>query len=298
MVQQKPGRKFETLKGAALILAASICYGIQPTFVNLGIKFGADGDIMCVYEFLFCAILSAFIVIMTQKSLRLSGRHILTLLLLGTCGFFLCEALRVTSYKYIPISASLLFHFCFPAIVTIIMVAVFKERITSLKIISILMAFTGIVLTVDLSVGINPLGAILALLSGVVYGIYIIGNDKSDISEIPVTVCLFYYTSISAVLFLLQALIKGKSMTLPAASLGMAAITAISAGIIATLAFMEGVRILGASTAAILNNLEPVAGIIVSVIVFSENITVRSVIACVLIVTASILTSVDSARKT
>ncbi|MBQ5326484.1 MAG: DMT family transporter, partial [Oscillospiraceae bacterium] len=90
-----------------------------------------------------------------------------------------------------------------------------------------------------------------------------------------------------------------KEMMLPCSPLALVLLLIIAVFCTVTTLFLltYGIKTLGASTASMLNMLEPVIGLVAGVIVYKEMIPLKGIIGCILIVMTGIASAFDSADQ-
>jgi len=226
-------------------------------------------------------------------SLRLKREQVLPLLGLGGLSYLLMAMLLQSSYRYMLAGLCTMLHFIYPIIVMVIMIVIFKERVTASKLLCMLLALLGICMIVGLPgqpvEGNVPLGAALAASSGIAYAIFVVSNERSAMAEVDAMVSTFYILVAEGILVGLYLLLTGNfSANMEGANAIYAVVYPLST-VVALVCLARGVHCVGATRAAIINMLEPAVSMVVSVLVFGgSDVTAFTIFGCVLIVAAVI----------
>jgi len=126
----------------------------------------------------------------------------------------------------------------------------------------------------------------------------VIANRKSSFANLPGLVIVFYVSSAAAVFFGIKAVVM-KEFMLPKnmICLGLLLIIAIFCTIITLYLLTYGIKTLGASTASVLNMLEPVISLLAGMVVYKEAVALKGIAGCVLVVLSGLAVAFDSANQ-
>ena len=180
-------------------------------------------------------------------------------------------------------------HFGYPVIVLLIMIFMYKEKANILKVLSMVLAITGIFLLTKVVQVESFLGVIYALITTVTYGVYIVANKKCSFAELDTMVSVFYMSLIVSVVFFIVGIFTNSLQLLNNLYVfyNFAAIallcTIFSLGLL-----LYGVKRLGSSLASILNMFEPTTTVVASIFIYNEDLTINIVIGSVLIILSTI----------
>ncbi len=275
------------------IIAASVLYGIGPTLIKMALITGIEADSAMFFNFFISAILSFAIIKIKHIKLKVTKRQLIELFLFGILGMSVTVMLLTYSYQYIPTGLATMLHFAYPVVVTIIMATLFREKIQPISIAAIFIAIAGLFIVTDLGAlsGNNVLqGVAFALLSSITYGSYIIANKKASFSSLNPFVVVFYIDIFAAAFTFINGAAKHTLMMPPAIVTWVYLITlAIFCSLTALALFAYSTRIIGPVKTSVINMLEPITSVVVSVIVFSDPFSIRTVIGVILIIGASLL---------
>ncbi len=275
--------------GVLAVIGASCLYGVLPVFLKEILLEGMAESAAVFARFLLTAVF-AFIIVKSKKlSLSVTRRQAVELTLAALIGYGLTATFLTAAYNRIPVGLATMFHFTNPMFVTLAMILIFKEKATVFKGVSIACAITGLILMTDFS-SLDPTGILLATLSGITYAFYVIANKKCSFAELNSFVIVFYVGLINSLFFGARGLIAGTAALPPTLRAGVfLVILSLFCTICALSLLTYGIRTLGASTASVLNMLEPVVSLIAGMIVYHESATLKILAGCVLVVISGII---------
>ncbi|MFA8301182.1 MAG: DMT family transporter [Hyphomicrobiales bacterium] len=287
------------IKGFTYAFVSSIGFGIMPIFVKDALDQGVDVfNILLLRVLIASIVLYAFIKI-KKLSLKISKRQLLDVIMLGFIGYFMTTFLLFISYTYISIGLATTLHFTYAAFVSLIMVIIFKEKFSTQKIIAVVLSLLGVcVLVLDSHIHINFLGAFLALVTGLTYAIYMVGIAKSKANTLNSIVFIFYVLLVSSVLLLIHGLISDK-IVIPSSTRSIIDIFGLTflSTLMACILLFKAVKIIGASSAAILSTLEPLVSICAGSLLLGEELHMSIIIGALMIITSVILVSIQKKQK-
>jgi drug/metabolite transporter (DMT)-like permease len=203
------------------------------------------------------------------------------------------------SYNYIPVSLASTLHFTYPAIVTVLSILIFKEKLEPMKIISLALSIIGVYILADSGeASINLKGVIFALASGVFYSIYTIELARAEIKVMEGLLLTFYVSLLSAASIFIFGAVTGSLMFTmqPSAIFGILGL-ALVCTVFAILAYYKAVQIVGPSDTAILSTFEPVTGVVLGMIVFGERLSLSASIGSSLIIVSVLFFSYNRNTK-
>lgn len=285
------------LKGLLYITCSSVAYGIMPVFSTQLLRAGMNSQSVVVFRFAFAAAGALAVLLLRHIPMRVSGRQFGQLLLFGVFGYGATAFLLTSSYQYLPIGLSTMFHFSYPILVTIIMAVLYRERVTAGKVLAISLAAGGIVLMAEFSAQLQMAGVLLALSSGLTYAVFVVANRKSAFSTLPPLVIVFYTTAALTVFFAGQSLATGTLVLPPAPTAWLyTALVGLLCSLFALCMLNMAIRTMGATNAAIGNLLEPLTSLIAGAAVYGDRIDLRAAAGCGLVFLAVLLVVVNDKK--
>lgn len=295
--------------GAGLIVLAAVC------FATLGplSRFAEDAGVASLTLVAWRAALGAMMMVGFVGALWITG--VARPVRFGALPardrwFMLAAAVANTAlnlsvfiaFTRISIALALLVFYLYPALVAIVSVTWFGERLDRLRWLALGLSFTGLVLVVAGAGGIgqvDALGVGLAFLGGLAQVFFVLAA-RHGFAHVPGPQAAGFTMAGAFLLYLLLSALTGSlgELAVPASSAG-ALWPVLVAGIlgagIPTVAYITGIRMLGPSRASILATLEPVVGVALAAWLLGERPTPVQLVGGALIVGAAALLQLGSA---
>ncbi|MGY1630876.1 DMT family transporter [Geodermatophilus sp. SYSU D01186] len=270
--------------GPALCLLSAACFGAMAVFGKFAYAAGVSPDALLLLRFTSAAVLLGG-VLLVRPELRsdreapasgaLTRRFVLTGLGLGVFGYATQATLFFAALERIDASLVALVLYTYPALVTVAAVLLGRDRLTPARALALVVASGGALLVL-LGAGalrFDALGVGLALGAAVTYTIYILVSDTAVHRVPPVVLSALVMTGAAAALAGRAAATGGVDLGFgPGGWLWVCCIAVVST-VVAMLAFFAGLRLTGASTAAILSTLEPVVTTVLAALTLGEFLT-------------------------
>lgn len=277
-------------KGYLIGAVAAATYGTNPLFCLPLYEDGMNADSVLFFRYLLAIpIMGLMLLFRRGKNEFLVNRNETVLLIL--MGFLMSSSSLALfmSYDYMDAGIASTLLFVYPIMVALLMTLFFKEKLTVLTGICILLALSGIGLLYKSSDGttLSFTGTMLVMASSLTYAIYIVCVNQTKLHTMPTLKVIFYVLLFGVSLFLIK-FILGSEVTVPVKPvlwlnlLGLAILPTAISFVCTTYA----IQLIGATPTAILGALEPVTAVIIGVFVFGESMTVRIFCGIVLIVIA------------
>lgn len=278
------------VKGVLAVILASVAYGIMPVFSKLAMETGLQAQNVVFYRFLLSFLFSGIMMIFTRTPAKANCTQLRDMGFFGICGFGLTILLLTCSYQFIPTGMATMFHFSYPLFVALVMAALYKEPLNRRKLAACVCALAGLLFMADFSGNPNFAGILLALLSGITYAVFVIAGKKASYQTLPPLTVVFYCSMSASIVFGIKTLWNG-NLILPHGTKAWGSLIMISliCTVFALSMLTAGIRLLGASTASIINMAEPVTSVAAGVFVFCEPLTVKIIAGSILVVASGIL---------
>ena len=293
----------ETDKRAALFVALSAAsFG----FLGVPVRFLHDNgfaplDITAVRLFVTTIALVIVALVVDRGLFKVRKRDLLFFILFG---FFklMSDVALFRAQLTIDLSLSTLLQMTAPYYVLVISLFLFRERITLMKILAMLVAFTGCIFVTGVITGgmhsLDFVGVASALISGLFFGLYTIGCKlSSDKGYKPVTTMMytFLFASLMTIPFANDVKVV-ESFVDVHLILGV-----LSLGILMTLIpfFVStwGVQKLEASKVSLISVMEVITACIVGYFLFDEEMTVLNIIGMSLVVASIVIMDLKINRE-
>lgn len=289
-------------KGALLIILAGTCWGVISIFINYLSDAGLGEMQISFLRQLFAVLVFALIMLVRDRAkFRIPLKDLGLLMLVGLVNGVMFNFLYFYTIVHSRASIAVVLLYTSPVFVMILARVFFKEKITGLKFIALLLTVIGCVLVTGvIGEGYTPPPA--AILTGVLTGLaYALNNiltsaavKKND----PLTVT--FYTLFFSFLFLipfsgwnsLTSLCGANPMILLVAFL-MCIVTAV----LAQYFFSVGLRLIESGKAAIYGATEPIVGSLVGILIFHEESNFMKIAGIIMVIAAILLIGKSDAEK-
>jgi len=200
------------------------------------------------------------------------------------------------AFLRIGIAMALLIFYLYPGFVALVSVLWFGERLDRTRWAALAIALGGMVLVVagqgELG-SLDVLGLSLALVGAVAQTFYVLAA-RHGFARVPAAEAAATTMAIAAVIYVAAAVLLGQAAALAQPLDGLEALwPVVVAGLIGagipTLAFISGIRLLGAPRAAILAMFEPVVGVALAALLLAQEPTQLQLAGGALIIAAGIV---------
>jgi drug/metabolite transporter (DMT)-like permease len=283
------------LSGVVFVIISAIAFGCMPLFAIYAYGAGVDPVTLLFLRFLTAG-LFMLLVMLVKKIPFPRGISLVGLVGMGAIGYVgqsLCyfNALTLASAGLVA-----LLLYLYPALVMVFSALIFKEPVTRLKILALLLALFGAVLIIGPGWEGQPLGIILGLGAALIYSLYILAGNRI-LRDVPVFPSSAVIMMSAGAAFGLLAAFQG--LHLPVSLPGWLAIFGLTilSTIIAILAFMAGMQKVGPTNAALLSTLEPVVTVILAAGLLGESLAFLKIVGGGLILAAVLILTKGGAHQ-
>lgn len=180
------------VKGTIAGVVAAVCYGTNP----LGAKFlyadGINTNTVLTHRFGIAMVILGIIMLAKKMSFKITKREFGILASLGAL-FAVSSMTLYSSFLHMDAGIASTLLFVYPMMVALIMTICFKEKLTWVTVVSILLAFAGVFLLngANGEGTLNAIGVILVMVSSLTYAVYIVIINRTQI-KMPSIKLTFY----------------------------------------------------------------------------------------------------------
>ena len=285
------------LKGVLLAMISSSTFGLIPLFALPAMQEGVGLDSVLFYRFAISAVVVGAYLLLRRVDLRITLKEFGTMFLLG--GACASTSLFLTaSYLYIPSGVATTIHFLYPVLVTAIMIAFFKDKISLSVIIATVLAILGVyLLSSGEGEGVTSLKGLFMVLSTVVtYAIYIVGVNKSCIQHMDGLKMTFYMLFCCTIIFGANILLKGQGLDMMPNANAVVYIFLLSLipTLVSDLTLILAIQHVGSTTAAIMGCMEPLTAVSMGVLFLGERFGLGQVLGVAIVLVAVFIVILSS----
>ncbi|GAB7037214.1 EamA family transporter [Catenuloplanes niger JCM 9533] len=255
-----------------MCLVAASGFGLAPLFAKQAYAGGLSVTTMLTVRFALAALLLWAIVAIRRRPVRLPGRTLAVCVGLGAIGYALQGAAYFGAVSMIDASLAALLLYTYPALTLILGVSLRRARADRRRVLALAVSGGGLVMLLGAGFD-GGLGVLLALTAAGTYAVYLTVSET-----LPADLDVFLLTAIvcssAAVSLALGGAATGGLHAPGAASAWLwVPVIAVIGTVLPIAAMFAGVRLVGASTAAILCGLEPAITVLSTALVFGERLT-------------------------
>ena len=271
-------------------MISAVFFGFIPLFVKTICAGGGNSVSAAFYRF-FLSVPVLYIYLKAQGiSMRITRTEFAKIALITIFGYGGTAVLLFSSYNFIPSGMSTTIHFMYPVFTILGCMIFFKEKVSPLKLLCVVLCFGGILLFYNGESGGSVLGMALSFLSGVTYAFYTIYLEKSGLQKMENLKLIFYMNTVAAAMILVMALLTAQfTLRLTPLAWGTAVFFATATSLIGVLGYQIGVKCIGPQNAAILSTFEPITSVIVGVLVYREAFSARTLLGCLCVLSAVVI---------
>ena len=278
------------------IILAGIFWGTSGIFVHYLTPYGFTSPQMTAIRSTVSAIsVGIFLLIKDKTAFKLTIRELLLFIGSGislfgtaTCYYF---SMQATS-----ISTAVVLMYTAPVLVTVYSVAFLGEKLTRLKLTSVIFVVVGCGLVSGIIGGLrfDLFGILIGMLSGISYTAYnVLTKIQMQKGCMPVsaTFYTFLFAAITSIAVSSPANIFKNAAQQPAVTIPLMIAIGLATCVTPYVLYTVAMKHLPAGTASALGVVEPMAATVFSIVLFHENLTVPSLAGMMLILLAVLMLS-------
>ncbi|MCQ2561345.1 MAG: DMT family transporter [Clostridia bacterium] len=286
--------------GIFLACLAAIMFGLSAITAKLGQTYSGTGGITTAfYRDLF--VLPVLLVMLKVKgeSLKLTKKQLVLMMLVGLLCGGLTAMLLYVAYEYISVGLTMCLHFTYPMVSAVLCFALFKEKLSKIQIASLVLALGGIwIMMFSGGEDFNMTGIIIALLSALVYGSYLVLMGKSSVSDLSGFKIAFYNNLFGCMFLGIFGLMARQDFTTchPKGWIWLF-ITGVFVACIANALTPEAVKLIGPTVTGVLGILEPITSLVCSILLLNEAFTAKSLIGGIIVLAGAVLITIGTKNE-
>lgn len=293
------GTRLSRPMGVLYACVSAGTFGLLPLFSMSALEAGYTTQSVLFYRFAIATVIFGVMALLRGIRLRVGGRQLLELLLLGTLCYGAGAYFLIYAYQFIPTGIATTINFLYPVCVALVMRFVFGERLNVATVLAIGLSLVGVACMSWEGGGLLDLhGLGAAFITCVCYGLYIVGLSKLSVRRVPGSIVTFYVLLFCTLLFGALAMVHGGIQ--PLRSLPVArdmVLIAVVSTIISNLTLVLAVQSIGSIYTSVLGSLEPLTAVGVGVFLFSEQLNWLQLTGVVLVVVSVALVVIWKPRK-
>lgn len=287
----KGGQILSRYKGIAYALLSSTAFGVMPILARIAYANGSNPTSVLIFRFSISALILFLYLKYIHISISLKIRQVLLLLSIGITGYTITTQALFMSYNYLGAGLSTTLHFIYPVVVCTASFILYKDKMGSKKIISLLLAAVGVYSLVGFKNNtISILGISLALFSGLAYGLTLIALNLKCINSLDNRVTTMYLCVGSAIGTVLCGAFNNSinlnfNFNILVCCVGISIVSTI----LSIILLLKAIEIIGVSSSSILGTFEPIVSVFLGVLFLNEKLTFSLIIGSALILVSTVI---------
>ncbi len=289
-----PPSRDET-RGLTLVAASTVAYGILPILGK--VAYGAGVEVMPLLAWRY--VVAGLLIVALERGPRPPLRERVRLWAIG--GVFVLNSIAYfRALERIPASVTALVLYTYPVIVALLAALVGVERLTGRAVLAALGAFAGCALTARGAPSGAPLslpGVAWALVAALVYASYIVLSSRFG-AGVPARVLALHLAQAAAVVCVAFGL-AGGGLALPLDARALLAVAGMGvvSTVVAMIAFLAGMALVGPTRASVLSSLEVVVTLVLAFLFLGERLGPQQWAGAALILGAVALQNIGVLRR-
>ena len=282
-----------------LVLIAGVLWGMIGLFVRRLNALGFSSmDIVALRAITTTVLLGTFLFIYDRDMLRIQGKDIWCFLGTGILSIVFFNYCYFKAITLTSLSVAAILLYTAPAIVMVLSGILFRERITRIKIASLLLTFIGCVLVAGVFSGtatINVKGVMAGLGAGLGYALYSIFSRfalRRGYHSLTITFYTFVFAIVGTIPF-----INSFGINFIRKQDWKVVLFCLIFGLVSTvlpyILYTAGLEKMENGKASIIASIEPVTATLLGVIVYRERLRVFEIVGVILVLAAIVISNVD-----
>ncbi len=279
-------------KGALFVAIGAALWGIIGLFTRFLYSSGLSAMQITLTRCIVTLIaMSVVIIVLDRKLFRIDPRDIWMFIGTGLFSIVFFNVMYFTTQQMVSLSTAGVLLYTAPCFVMIMSIVLFKERLTKLKLVALILAFIGCVFTTGLGFNDFNLGIMYGILAGFGYALYSIFG-KFALGKYSLVTILFYTFLIASVCLLPFCDVPAVVSELDNSDI---VLNILGLGIISTVLpyyfYTEGLKGMDAGKASIIAFVEPMVATMVSIMI-GDEFGVLNIIGILLILGSVIMLNI------
>lgn len=287
-------------QGIIYAIISSATFGMIPLFAVPALRSGMNTSSVLFYRMLFSVALMGILLLARRTRIRITFQQLVVIL--GLSVFYTASSLfLLESYLYIPSGIATTIHFLYPVFVTILMVGLYKEKLSRMMVAAIALAVGGVWM-LSLGGGGGPIsipGVVMVLITVVAYGSYIVGVNKTCANKVDGMVMTFYALLFTAMFCGINVWFREGSLeAIPNLTTGVnLVLLGLIPTLISNLFLILAIHKVGSTVTAVLGCMEPLTAVGMGVMFLGEMVTPVQYLGIVVILIAVALVIVARSKR-
>jgi len=282
----------KNLAGFLYAVLAAIGFSFSIIFAKKSYDYGTNPQSVLLVRFLLLSLLMGSWNYWQKTSLRITPRLMLSNLVLSAL-YFIGIGSYLTAITFLPVSFAVLIFYTFPIVVALLTALLARRWPHPLEMFALMLAFAGLFIALEIKPsGLSgtelSIGLVFAVMASLGIALNMVASGYLLI-KLPTTVFSFYM-GVGTTFLALIAVISSSGLKLPVGYEGWWTFsTMLLSFIIGFLATYKSVQLIGSLRTSTVMNLEPIATILIAILLLHEVLTLQHIIGGLLVLIAILL---------
>lgn len=278
-------------KGYIYAVLSAIMFGSAGIFIKFSYYSKIDAIDLLTLQYIFAVSIMVIIALIYDKKLLIiKFSEVKRLAVMGIIGNTFMTVFYYKAFETLPVSMVTLLLYTYPIMVFLYSSIFYKTRISKQKIVAILMAFIGCILSLDLLKGnekISIVGIIYGVLCAVFYAFMNLYTEKKleDINPMTISIYSTIFSLLTLLVYRTPSSLSYKFITRQ--SIIYIILLAVFCEIIPLTLLYASIKCIGALKVSIISNLEIPSAMIISYFILNEKVDILQIFGAVLIILAA-----------
>lgn len=275
------------MKGIFFTITSALLFGVTPILSSTTFAMGSNAATLTFFRSLFVLPVLLSILLYQKIDFKLTKQQLQQIMLLGSLGTTAATLLMCSAYHYIDVGTATVLHFLYPVFVALFCWLFYKERLSTIKWIALVIACLGITFFCNTEGQVKWMGIILAVVSGVNYAYYMVEVDKKGLKSMNPFKLSFYLAIVGCFTMLIYNGFTDEIIwQLSGLTYVYTLIIALCTSFLAVVLLQLGIKYLGATTAAIFCMFEPIASVFAGWLFLGEALSLAKILGSIIIISA------------
>lgn len=305
----KPSFSFrQQLLAAVLVFLGAILFSTKAVMVKLAYRYEVDSisllTLRMVFSFPIFLLIAQYDRRKQQESRSpLSKKDLLYTISLGVMGYYLASLFDFLGLNYISAGMERLILFLYPTIVVLLSAIFLKEKIGLNKGLALLLTYLGVALAFAQNVQQSEednlwLGAGLILISALTYAIYLLGSGQflPRLGTLRFTSYAMMGSCLAIVIHH-GLVLQWQLFDFPTPVYYLSLLMAVFATVVPSFLISEGIRLIGASNAAVIGSVGPISTIVLAYVFLDEAFGAWQWVGTFLVIGGVLMISLQKQRR-
>ena len=292
----------KNITGSILIIIAGLFWGSMGIFVRHLNDLGFTSiQVACLRLTMAGILFAVILLIKNPKGFKINLKDIPLFLALGLVSILFFTCCYFTAIRLMTMSTAAILLYTSPIWVMVLAIIFLKEKITTQKVIALILAFAGCVLVSGFGGKVTVFGVLVGLGSGLGYGLYSIFGTFAlkKYSTFTVTCYTFLIAGFGSIFVANPADLVNKisSAENKLSLFGFVLLTSVVTAVIPFLLYTLGLNRTTAGKAAVLATVEPAAATLFGFFVMGETVGPVAIAGILLVFAAIVVLSLRKQEK-